>query len=184
MKKLLILVGALFLIAGGTVSVMKWMNLGPFQEKAAQQEEAPSEPTLLVDMEPLLIPIFQGDKVAATLQFQVKLETIGSENAAKIQYLMPKINDLFMRELYGFMPRLLKVIKEEQKIDFLGLLKEEQQKEEQQKEEQQKEGQQKEGQQFHVLVINHRLKLISDKFIGPDLVTKVLVQSVINAPAG
>ena len=169
MKKLLILVGALFLIAGGTVSVMKWMNLGPFQEKAAQQEEAPSEPTLLVDMEPLLIPIFQGDKVAATLQFQVKLETIGSENAAKIQYLMPKINDLFMRELYGFMPRLLKVIKEEQKIDFLGLLKEEKQ---------------KEGQQFHVLVINQRLKLISDKFIGPDLVTKVLVQSVINAPAG
>ena len=71
------------------------------------------------------------------------------------------------------MPRLLKVIKEEQKIDFLGLLKEEQQ----------KEGQQKEGQQFHVLVINQRLKLISDKFIGPDLVTKVLVQSVINAPA-
>ena len=179
MKKLLILVGALFLIAGGTVSVMKWMNLGPFQEKAAQQEEAPSEPTLLVDMEPLLIPIFQGDKVAATLQFQVKLETIGSENAAKIQYLMPKINDLFMRELYGFMPRLLKVIKEEQKIDFLGLLKEGQQ-----KEGQQKEGQQKEGQQFHVLVINQRLKLISDKFIGPDLVTKVLVQSVINAPAG
>ena len=174
MKKLLILVGALFLIAGGTVSVMKWMNLGPFQEMAAQQEEAPSEPTLLVDMEPLLIPIFQGDKVAATLQFQVKLETIGSENAAKIQYLMPKINDLFMRELYGFMPRLLKVIKEEQKIDFLGLLKEEQK----------KEGQQKEGQQFHVLVINQRLKLISDKFIGPDLVTKVLVQSVINAPAG
>ena len=82
---------------------------------------------------------------------------------------MPKINDLFMRELYGFMPRLLKVIKEEQKIDFLGLLKEEQQ---------------KEGQQYHVLVINQRLKLISDKFIGPDLVTKVLVQSVINAPAG
>ena len=153
---------------------MKWMNLGPFQEKAAQQEEAPSEPTLLVDMEPLLIPIFQGDKVAATLQFQVKLETIGSENAAKIQYLMPKINDLFMRELYGFMPRLLKVIKEEQKIDFLGLLKEGQQ----------KEVQQKEVQQFHVLVINQRLKLISDKFIGPDLVTKVLVQSVINAPAG
>ena len=179
MKKFLILVGALFLIAGGTVSVMKWMNLGPFQEMAAQQEEAPSEPTLLVDMEPLLIPIFQGDKVAATLQFQVKLETIGSENAAKIQYLMPKINDLFMRELYGFMPRLLKVIKEEQKIDFLGLLKEEQQ-----KKVQQKEGQQKEVQQFHVLVINQRLKLISDKFIGPDLVTKVLVQSVINAPAG
>ena len=179
MKKLLILVGTLLLIAGGTVSVMKWMNLGPFQEKAAQQEEAPSEPTLLVDMEPLLIPIFQGDKVAATLQFQVKLETIGSENAAKIQYLMPKINDLFMRELYGFMPRLLKVIKEEQKIDFLGLLKEGQQ-----KEVQQKEVQQKEGQQFHVLVINQRLKLISDKFIGPDLVTKVLVQSVINAPAG
>ena len=174
MKKLLILVGALFLIAGGTVSVMKWMNLGPFQEMAAQQEEAPSEPTLLVDMEPLLIPIFQGDKVAATLQFQVKLETIGSENAAKIQYLMPKINDLFMRELYGFMPRLLKVIKEEQKIDFLGLLKKEQPKEEQQKA----------GQQFHVLVINQRLKLISDKFIEPDLVTKVLVQSVINAPAG
>ena len=169
MKKLLILIGALFLIAGGTVSVMKWMNLGPFQEKAAQQEEAPSEPTLLVDMEPLLIPIFQGDKVAATLQFQVKLETIGPQNAAKIQHLMPKINDLFMRELYGFMPRLLKVIKEEQKIDFLGLLNQEQQ---------------KEGQQFHVLVINQRLKLISDKFIGPDLVTKVLVQSVINAPAG
>jgi len=169
LKKLLILVGALLLIAGGAVGVMKLMNLGPFQENTDQQEEAPPVPTLFVDMEPLLIPIFQGDEVAATLKFQVKLETIGPENATRIQRLMPKINDLFMRELYDFMPRLLKVLKEEQKIDFLGLLKEEQIKEEQ---------------QIHVLVINQRLKLISDKFIGPDLVTKVLIQSVINAPAG
>ncbi|PPR74854.1 MAG: hypothetical protein CFH05_00904 [Alphaproteobacteria bacterium MarineAlpha3_Bin4] len=174
MKKLFILVGALLLVAGGTLSIMIWMNIGPFQGNTAQQEEAPPDPTLFVDMEPLLIPVFKGDKVAATLKFQVKLETIGLENVAKIQHLMPKINDLFMRELYGFMPRLLKVLKEEQKIDFLGLLNQEQQKEEQQKE----------GPQFHVLVINQRLKLISDKFIGPDLVTKVLVQSVINAPAG
>ena len=101
------------------MSVMKSMNLGPFQENTDQQEEAPPVPTLFVDMEPLLIPIFQGDEVAATLKFQVKLATIGPENAARIQRLMPKINDLFMRELYAFMPRLLKVLKEEQKIDFL-----------------------------------------------------------------
>ena len=64
-------------------------------------------------MEPLAIPIFQGNKVAATVQIQVKLETNGKSNVKKI---MPVITDAFVRDLHSFMQRLLKA---KEQIDVL-----------------------------------------------------------------
>ena len=151
MKKLIIMVVGLMILGGGAVSVMKWMKLGPFEEVAVEGQEEQmvrDDDTLFVDMEPLVIPVFQGVKVAATVQIQVKLETIGSENKAKLQHIMPKISDPFIRDLHTLIPHLLK---QEERID--------------------------------VLIIKQRLKLISDKLIGPDLIQNVLVQSVIDAPA-
>jgi flagellar FliL protein len=151
LKKLIIMVVGLMILGGGAVSVMKWMKLGPFEEVAVEGQEEQmvrDDDTLFVDMEPLVIPVYQGDKVAATVQIQVKLETIGSENKAKLQHIMPKISDLFIRDLHTLIPHLLK---QEEQID--------------------------------VLIIKQRLKLISDKLIGPDLIQNVLGQSVIDTPA-
>lgn len=150
MKKLIIIAVGILLLLGGVGSLLKTMKLGPFAEVVAEAEEAMvrDDDTLFVDMEPLVIPVFQGDRVAATVQIQIKLETIGSENKANLQRIMPRISDLFITDLHTFIPRLLK---QEERID--------------------------------VLIIKQRLKLMSDRQVGPELIQNILVQSVIDTPA-
>lgn len=118
MKKLLIVLVGVMLLAGGAATVLKWMKLGPFEEVAAEagDEMVRDENTLFVDMEPLVIPIFRGNKVAATIQIQVKLETIGEENKAKLQHVMPRISNLFVTDLHSFLPRMLKKL---ERVDVL-----------------------------------------------------------------
>lgn len=119
MKKLLLIFGMLIMLGGGTVGALKFLKLGPFQgdeEVEVKQEEKVEDTTLFVDMEPMAIPIFQGNRVAATVQIQVKLETNGKDNVKKIKRMMPIITDAFVRDLHSFMPRLLKA---EERIDVL-----------------------------------------------------------------
>jgi len=71
---------------------------------------------LFVDMEPLAIPVFQGNRVAATVQIEVKLVTNGKDNVERIKQIMPVITNAFVRDLHSFMPRLLKA---EERIDVL-----------------------------------------------------------------
>ncbi|MDP7228199.1 MAG: hypothetical protein QF603_06345, partial [Alphaproteobacteria bacterium] len=65
-------------------------------------------PPRFIEMGLLLIPIFSGDRVVTTIQIQIKLETMGTEREEKINKMMPRINDLFLRDLYAFIPRLVK----------------------------------------------------------------------------
>ncbi len=119
MKKLLLIFGLLIMLGGGTVGALKFFKLGPFQGEEVveeKQEEEVEDTTLFVDMEPLAIPIFRGNKVAATVQIQVKLETNGKKNVKKIKRMMPVITDAFVRDLHSFMPRLLKA---KERIDVL-----------------------------------------------------------------
>jgi len=109
LKKIGIIAAVIMLIIGGTVSVLKWMELGPFASTEAKVKEAPPpEPPQFVEMGLLVIPVFDGERVAATFQIQFKLETIGDENVAKINKLLPRLNDAFLRDLYVFIPRLLR----------------------------------------------------------------------------
>ena len=100
---------------------MKTMEIGLFApnpeeeeaaqegEKAAAEPKAPaSEPLRFVDMEPLIIPIFQGENVTTTIQITVKLEVIGTDNVLRIRKLLPRLNDAFLRDLYSYIPRLLR----------------------------------------------------------------------------
>ena len=119
MKKLLLIFGLLVALCGGTVSALKFLKLGPFQgeevvdENPGEQVEAT---ILFVDMEPLAIPIFQDNRVAATVQIEVKLVTNGKDNVERIKQIMPVITNAFVRDLHSFMPRLLKA---EERIDVL-----------------------------------------------------------------
>ena len=119
MKKLLLIFGLLVMLCGGTVSALKFLKLGPFQgeEVVEEKPEEQVEATILfVDMEPLAIPIFQGNRVAATVQIEVKLVTNSKDNVEKIKQIMPIITNAFVRDLHSFMPRLLKA---EERIDVL-----------------------------------------------------------------
>ena len=119
MKKLLLIFGLLVMLCGGTVSALKFLKLGPFQgeEVVEEKPEEQVEATILfVDMEPLAIPVFQGNRVAATVQIEVKLVTNGKDNVERIKQIMPVITNAFVLDLHSFMPRLLKA---EERIDVL-----------------------------------------------------------------
>ncbi|MFQ5765936.1 MAG: hypothetical protein ACE5GT_13520, partial [Rhodospirillales bacterium] len=108
MKKLVLIFAFLVMLCGGTVSALKFLEIGPFEVKGKPKEEkvavVKSDAAVFVDMDPLAIPVFQGNRVAATVQIQVKLQTNGDDNASKIRRMMPVINDAFVRDLHGFMP--------------------------------------------------------------------------------
>lgn len=111
MKKLVIAMAVILMLAGASVSVMKWMNVGPFAKKGTVAEAPAPKPAIqprFVDMEPLVVSVFDGDKLAANIQIGIKLETLSDANASAIQKKMPKISDAFLRDLHDFLPRLMR----------------------------------------------------------------------------
>lgn len=111
----------LLLLIGGTAGSLKFLELGPFKPKKGEVskrifKKQEIDTTVFVDMDPLAIPVFQGNKVAATIQILVKLETNSEDNAAIIRDRMPVITDAFVRDLHSFMPRLLKA---KERVDVL-----------------------------------------------------------------
>jgi len=121
MKKLILLFAMLMLLCGGTAGLLKWLELGPFVSKVKvvkKVKKVLKDTAVFVDMEPLGIPIFQGNKVAATVQIQIKLEANGESNAEFIKKKMPVLTDAFVRDLHSFLPRLLKA---KERVDVLIL---------------------------------------------------------------
>ena len=160
MKRLVVIIAVLMMVAGGAVSVMKTMELGPFAPVAVAEGEgqedgkpAPNQPQdkppRFIDMETFNIPVFHGDRVAATVQIQLKLEAIGEENEKEVIRLLPRISDAFLRDMHAFIPRLLK---KEQRIK--------------------------------VPILKKRLQIISERLVGPNLIHNILVQSVSDSSRG
>jgi hypothetical protein len=109
MKKIIIIVVALVMLGGG-FSALKALKMGPFAEEGevVEEEAPPAEPPRIIEFDPLYLPIFRGDKVAATIQIQFRLEVQVEENEARVIKLLPRLNDAFLRDLYVFVPNLLK----------------------------------------------------------------------------
>ncbi|MGB0684511.1 MAG: flagellar basal body-associated FliL family protein [Magnetovibrionaceae bacterium] len=121
MKKLLIALIGVVLIAGATVSVLKWLEIGPFADPNAPSEEeqvVEEEPARYIDMEPLVLSIFADDRVATVIQIELQLETDTPENQALIERRMPRIKDAFVKEMHAFIPRLLRRMK---RLDILAV---------------------------------------------------------------
>lgn len=110
MKKIIIIIVGLIMLGGGGFSALKALKMGPFAEEGevVEEEAPPAEPPRIIEFDPLYLPIFRGDKVAATIMIQFRLEAQGEENEAKIIKILPRLNDAFLRDLYVFVPELLK----------------------------------------------------------------------------
>ncbi|MHA1597197.1 MAG: hypothetical protein ACTSV1_00600 [Alphaproteobacteria bacterium] len=148
MKKIVIAFSILLMLSGGAVSVMKWMEIGPFEpvdERALTEENAATtdEATIDIPLDPLIIPVFSGDQVVATVMIGVKLQVIGSDNEEAVTKILPRLSDGFLRDLYSFIPR---VIRKQRKLN--------------------------------AAILGERMKLIADKVAGPDLVHKIVVESM------
>ena len=111
MKKLTIAFAVLMMLTGVTISIMKAQGIGPFATTDTGEPQEPdysNEPPRFMDMAPLVISVFHGDKVATTIHIQLKLEILGEDNETKISRMMPRLNDAFLRDLHAFVPRLLR----------------------------------------------------------------------------
>jgi len=117
MKKIVMIFAFLVMLGGGTASILKFLQIGPFQELRKEEKQPKAqkiEDIITIDMDPLITTIFQENRVAALVQIELKLETQGDKRAERIKYLLPVINDAFLKDMHSFMPRLLKA---EERLD-------------------------------------------------------------------
>lgn len=162
MRKIGLAMAVLIMIAGGTMAVLKTMEMGPFAkteeqlaEEAARiasgerQLSAFSEKPYYVEMDPLLIPIFQDNEVAGTIQIIYKLEVFGNENYKSVGKLKTKLGDALIKDFTYYIPRTLR-----------------------------------KNQILDVPLIKYRLKMVSDKVLGKDVVSEAIVQGMTQMPAG
>jgi flagellar basal body-associated protein FliL len=111
MSRILIMVVAGFIVlAGGAITIMQQLEMGPF---APKPESAPATPVAKVDpvrfvsMETLVVPIIQNDRVITMIQIEIQLETTQSREQALVKQ-MPKLTDAFVTDLRSYVPRILR----------------------------------------------------------------------------
>jgi hypothetical protein len=109
-KKIVIIFAVLLMLTGGTISVLKWLQIGPFSNsiEAEEKETTPIEPPVTIKMDKLSIPIFAENSIAATILVELKVEAIGPENQEMITKLLPRLSDAFFKDLYVFVPQLIR----------------------------------------------------------------------------
>ncbi len=113
MKKLVVALAFLLFVTAGAIGVLKWLGVGPFEldESANTTEQTTSsrdrETPYFVEMDPVLVPLFRDDKVAATIQIHIQLEVIGSDVSEEVLFARPRLGSAFFQDLYGYIPRML-----------------------------------------------------------------------------
>ncbi|MCZ6467942.1 MAG: hypothetical protein O6829_11785 [Alphaproteobacteria bacterium] len=119
MKKPALAVAIMLMLAGAAIGALKWLGIGPFGDggsvEAAATGTTAGDTLRFVALDVLVIPIFQGEKVAATVRIQLKLEAASVEDQTEIARLLPRLNDAFLSDLYGFIPRHLR---KEERLDI------------------------------------------------------------------
>ncbi|PHS79106.1 MAG: hypothetical protein COB59_03375 [Rhodospirillaceae bacterium] len=156
MKKLMILVAVFFLLAGGTVGVLKYMQVGPFKVDPALMTEEDKAKTLMeeaqavlkarphyVEMDPIQIPIFQGDGVAGTVLIHYKMEALSIDNQLIIAKAKRQIGDALIQDFSYYLPRTLRNNKT-----------------------------------LDVTLIKYRIVMIASKLLGKGVVNDALIQSM------
>ena len=115
MKKIVIVFAVLLMISGGAISVLKWLEIGPFAPVVVDEvaEVVPDEPPVSIPMDDLVIPIFSDDAVAATVMIRLSLDVQGGEKEDKVNKVLPRLSDAFLRDLYTFIPR---IVRKQQKL--------------------------------------------------------------------
>jgi len=111
MKKVIIILASILILGSALLGTLKYLELGPFKPKIVEDKKIIKEDDLksiYIDMNPISVPIFKGNVPLTTIKIQIKLETKSSDKADKIHRMLPRIGDIFFKDLYAFVPRLLK----------------------------------------------------------------------------
>ena len=110
-KKLIVGIIAVLVLAGGTTAALKFLAIGPFAQVPSHDSPSSIKEKripIFIDMEPLILSVIEDDKISEPLQIQITLETYGQDNATFIEQRITKLKAEFFKDLYSFVPRLLK----------------------------------------------------------------------------
>ena len=61
-----------------------------------------------IEMDPLLIPVFQDNELAGTIQIVYKLEVFGNKNYKAVGKLKTKLGDALIKDFTYYIPRTLR----------------------------------------------------------------------------
>ncbi|MBF0249056.1 MAG: hypothetical protein HQL35_00350 [Alphaproteobacteria bacterium] len=151
MKKLVIAFAILIFLAGGTVSILKYMELGPFElseeEKAAKESEQKASmfapKPRYIEMDPIQVPVFQDNDVAGTIMINYKLEVKTIDNEKLVAKNQRRLSDALIKDFSYYIPRTLRNNKT-----------------------------------LDVTLIKHRIQMTANKMLGEDVVTDALIQAM------
>lgn len=119
MKKLVIAFAVLIMLAGGTVSILRYLEIGPF-------EPAPTDPNAVVDpeterakaflnekpryveMDPIQVPLFNDDGSATTVMIHYRIEVMGLANERTMAKSKRQLSDALIKDFSYYLPRTLR----------------------------------------------------------------------------
>ncbi|MFC1672771.1 hypothetical protein ACFL12_01350 [Pseudomonadota bacterium] len=156
MKKLVIAFAVLIMLAGGTVSILKYLALGPFEktpeEIAAEQAEgANTKETMSIfaarprylEMDPIQVPVFQDNDVAGTVMIHYKLEVMSVDGERTVAKAKRQIGDALIKDFSFYIPRTLRNNKT-----------------------------------LDVTLVKYRIMMVAEKIVGKNVISDALIQAV------
>ncbi|MGB0749691.1 MAG: hypothetical protein ACPGO3_13185 [Magnetospiraceae bacterium] len=113
MKRIIIVLLVLLLLGGGAGAALFFLEIGPFAPAEEMDGEGDDAGITLgpaptyVNMQPLNIPILDGDTVVTTLQVELSLQ-VSEEKKEAVTHNLPRLRDAFLWDLYSYLPRVLR----------------------------------------------------------------------------
>lgn len=156
MKKLVIVFAIFLMLAGGTASLLKYLNIGPFEltpEEIAAQEGGAAEKAAsdtffkaklrYVEMDPVQVPVFHDSGVAGTIMIHYKIEVTTLDNERTVAKSKRQIGDALIQDFSYYIPRTLRNNKT-----------------------------------LDVTLIKYRIIMIADRLLGKGVVNDALIQAM------
>jgi len=156
MKKLVIVFAVFLMLAGGTISLLKFLAIGPFEvppEEIAALEAANANKEKTrsifearpryIEMDPIQVPVFQDNSVAGTIMIHYKLEVLSIDNQRTVAKAQRRLGDALIKDFSFYIPRTLRNNK-----------------------------------MLDVTLIKYRIMMIADRMLGKDVVNDALIQAM------
>lgn len=158
MKKLVIAIAVLVMLAGITVSILRYLEIGPFElsaEELAAREAVANDPETekaksffekrprYIEMDPIQVPVFQDDGVAGTIMIHYKIEVMTLDDERKIAKSKRQLGDALIEDFAYYIPRTLRNNKT-----------------------------------LDVTLIKYRIIMVADRLMGKGVVSDALIQAM------
>lgn len=152
MKKLVIAFAVLIMLAGGTVGILRYLQVGPF-ERSAEEIAADPNPEKAksffekrpryIEMDPVQVPVFQDNGVAGTIMVHYKIEVMTVADERKVAQSKRQLGDALIKDFSYYIPRTLRNNKT-----------------------------------LDVTLVKYRIMMVAERMLGKDVVTDALIQAM------